>query len=162
MQPIRTLLFLLSLTVSLSVCAQSQGVMTVEASPSGSTQVRYFIASTYCNWGFPQTTQATPMSSGWNITTVAGWPPGMICFTLSPPGAPATLIVDLGYLRKGEYTVTWNFTGGIGYGARSTTFTIAEDQVASAVPTLSPAMVVLLSLLVVIAYVGLRRESFGR
>lgn len=152
------LLIGISFAIASVAHAQSAGVMTVEISPTGTTQVRYFIASTYCNWGFPQSTEVDVVSGGWDITTelYTG-----VCFAISPPGPPATLVADLGYLRQGQYTVTWSFAGGIGYGTRSTTFTIAEDQLPNPVPTITPLAMLDLSLMLGAAAVGaiLRRAK---
>jgi hypothetical protein len=152
------------LLISLLACASlveaqtHEGVMTVETSPTGSVQVRYFIDSTLCNFGFPLTTHTTKIPGGWQITTDLD----VLNFCSTVPGPPATLLVDLGQVGQGRYTVTWSFNGGLGYGTRSTTFNVAAGQTAIAIPALSWPTLVMLTVLVVAASISVSKSVGAR
>jgi hypothetical protein len=148
---IQALLVALLLGLSTSAYSQGTGVMTVETSPSGTIQIRYFIGNINCPWGMPEAYQSVPVAGGWQIVTslLAIGP----C-SGTPPGGPVTMVVDLGNPAPGQYTVTWTFSGGTGYGTRSTSFTITQDgalQLVPAIPTLEPSMIALLALLLAAA-----------
>jgi hypothetical protein len=64
------------------------------------------------------------------------------------------MVVDLGNPAPGQYTVTWTFSGGTGYGTRSATFSITQDGtllLVPAIPALEPSMIALLALLLATA-----------
>lgn len=142
---LRTVLLLIGLGFNTCTFAQSQPI-TFSVSPHGSSVLTYYIPLVPGCFR----TRATFVTRTLNQFSILSEVVPQACFPTPPGGTPpVTAVADLGHLQAGQYQAIWSTVFPLSGGSlppATTSFTIAQDQLAPAIPASTSSTLVAMAL----------------
>jgi hypothetical protein len=144
---LRMLIAVATFCICFGASAQSQPPIIVSAPSGGPTVLTYYLPLVPgCS-----RVRGTAITRTLNQFVLVSEVVPQNCFPTPPAGTPpVTAVVDLGYLPAGQYQVSWStvfpFASGNSLPVANASFSIAQNQIPSPIPLLSPSMTAALGL----------------